>query len=252
MTQKIDIIGVGPGDPELLTLKGARIISEADIIVYAGSLIPPEVLSHAGENAVLYDSATMNLEEFTAVMVAGAKEGKRVVRLHSGDPSIYGAILEQMEIFTEAGVDFDVVPGVSSFLAAGAALKREFTVPGGSQTIILTRLAGRTPVPEKESLKSLASHHATMIIFLSSHMAGAVEKELLAEYPPDTPVAVVYKASRPDEKLIECELAGLSENMSREGISQTALIIVEPDIKKAQKSLLYDRSFTHKFRKAKT
>lgn len=202
---KLYFIGAGPGDPELITLKGKRLISEADVIIYAGSLVNPEILKYGKEGAAIYNSATMNLDEVLQVEIEALKAGKKVARVHTGDPAIYGAIQEQMDGLRAAGIpdeDFEVVPGVSSFLATAAALKQEYTLPGISQTVIITRMEGRTPVPPKEKLSLLAAHQATMCIFLSVH---AIEKvmETLKEggYPGDTPVAIVARATWPDQRI---------------------------------------------------
>ncbi|MEE8402403.1 MAG: precorrin-4 C(11)-methyltransferase, partial [Candidatus Hydrothermarchaeaceae archaeon] len=184
-------VGAGPGDPELLTLKAKRIIESADVIVYAGSLVNPEVLEYAKEGSQLHDSAAMTLEEIVEVMESAVRERKTVARLHSGDPSIYGAIGEQIRILERMGITCEIVPGVSSFQAAAALLGKEYTVPGGSQTVIITRLKGRTSVPESERLGELARHRASMCIFLSVHMVEEVVRELKTGYPGDTPAAIV-------------------------------------------------------------
>ncbi len=191
----VHFIGAGPGDPELLTVKGKKLIDEADVIIYAGSLVNPEVLSGAKEGARIYNSAVMNLEEVIEVMKEAEQKGEKVARVHTGDPAVYGAHREQMDELDRLGIEYEVVPGVSSFLAAAASLKKEYTLPGVSQTVILTRMEGRTPMPEKEKLADLARHQATMIIFLSVGRMEELARQLMTAYPPETPAAVVYKAS---------------------------------------------------------
>ena len=193
--EKVFFIGAGPGDPELITVKGQRIVKEADIIIYAGSLVPKEVIDCHKEGAEIYNSASMTLEEVMEVTINGIKAGKKVARVHTGDPAIFGAHREQMDILDEYGIEYEVIPGVSSFLASAAAVKKEFTLPSVSQTVICTRLEGRTPVPEKESLESLATHRASMAIFLSVHMIGDVVKRLATSYPMTTPIACLLYTS---------------------------------------------------------
>jgi len=244
-------VGAGPGDPELLTLKARRLLEEADLVVYAGSLINPEVLGFAGR-AELHDSSGMTLEEQVELMCGAARQGKRVVRLHSGDPSIYGAVAEQIRELRRRGVECELVPGVSSFLAAAARLGVEYTVPEVSQTVILTRMAGRTPVPEKERLEELAKHRASMVVFLSVSKIGEVVEALLHGYPPDTPAAVVYRASWKDEKVIRGRLKEIASLVEREKIKRSALILVGDFLAEHRKrSRLYDGSFSHGYRKGK-
>ena len=246
----VHFIGAGPGDPELLTVKGKRLIDEADVIIYAGSLVNPEVLGGAKEGALIYNSAVMNLEEVIAVMKEAEQQGKQVVRVHTGDPAIYGAHREQMDELDRLGIAYDVVPGVSSFLAAAAALKKEYTLPGVSQTVILTRMEGRTPVPEKEKLADLAKHQATMIIFLSVGQMEELARQLMASYPPETPVAVVYKASWEDEKIVMGNLTDIARKVKEAGITKTALTVVGDFLgDRYELSRLYDKHFTHEFRK---
>ncbi|MGI6110291.1 MAG: precorrin-4 C(11)-methyltransferase, partial [Eubacteriaceae bacterium] len=195
MKETVYMIGAGPGDPELLTIKGKRLIDQADIIIYAGSLVNPQVLADRKADAQVYDSAGMTLDEVIEVMKNGVDAGKKVVRVHTGDPSIYGAIREQMDRLEELDIPYEVVPGVSSFVASAAALKKEFTLPDVSQTVICTRLEGRTPVPETEKLEDLAAHRASMAIFLSVGMIDTVQEKLLMHYPPETPVAIVQRAT---------------------------------------------------------
>jgi precorrin-4/cobalt-precorrin-4 C11-methyltransferase len=248
---KVYFVGAGPGDPELLTLKARRLLEEAELLLYAGSLINPEVLKFA-RRAELRDSSGMTLEEQVELMHSAAKLGKRVVRLHSGDPSIYGAIGEQIRELRKRGVECELVPGVSSFLAAAARLGVEYTVPEVSQTVILTRMAGRTPVPEKERLAELARHRASMVVFLSvSHIEKVVEA-LLQGYSPDTPAAVVYRASWEDEKVIRGRLKEIASLVERENIRRSALILVGDFLEEHRKrSRLYDGSFSHGYRKNK-
>ncbi|EAX47826.1 precorrin-4 C11-methyltransferase [Thermosinus carboxydivorans Nor1] len=250
---KVYIIGAGPGDPELITVKGRRLLAEADVIIYAGSLVNPALLQYAKAGAQIHNSASMTLDEVITVMEEAVAMGKKVVRLHTGDPSIYGAIQEQMDVLAAKGIEYEVVPGVSSFLAVAAALKREYTLPEVSQTVIITRLEGRTPVPAKEKLASLASHNATMCIFLSVHMLEAVVAELIAGgYPPDTPVAVVQKASWPDEKILRGTLATIASIAAEAGVDRTAMIVVGKCLDgKYALSRLYSPDFGHMFREAK-
>ena len=225
----ITFIGAGPGDPELLTLKAARIIAAADLILYAGSLVNPDVLQHARTDARIYNTATLTLDEQISLMAEAAQKGLRVARLHTGDPTLYGATLEQMRRLDDLGLEYEVVPGVSSVFAATAALKTELTAPGGVQTLILTRAAGRTPVPESENLADLARHQASIVLFLSAALIKKAVRDLLAGgYTPETPVAVVYRASWPDELILRGTLADIVQKMQEAGISKQALIIVSP------------------------
>ena len=247
----IYFIGAGPGDPELITVKGKRLIDEADIIIYAGSLVNPQVLSGAKPEAEIYNSATMNLEEVLDVMKRGVAEGKWVVRVHTGDPSIYGAHREQMVELDKLGIPYEIVPGVSSFLAAAASLKKEYTLPGVSQTVILTRMEGRTAVPEREQIEALAAHQATMVIFLSVGEIETLSKRLQAGgYPADTPAAVVYKASWEDQKIVTGTLTDIAEKVKEAGIRKTALVTVVRFLGDTfELSKLYDAHFTTEFRK---
>lgn len=248
----IHFIGAGPGDPELITVKGKRLIDEADVIIYAGSLVNPQVLSGAKADARIYNSASMTLPEVIAVMEEGVRAGKQVVRVHTGDPSIYGAHREQMAELDRRGIPYDVVPGVSSFLAAAAALKREYTLPEVSQTVILTRMEGRTAVPEREQIEALAAHQATMVIFLSvGQIEGLCRRLQEGGYPPDTPAAVVYKASWEDEKIVTGALAELAGKVRQAGIKKTALVTVGRFLgDEFALSRLYDEAFSHEYRKA--
>lgn len=250
MDVQVYFIGAGPGDPELITLKGIKAIEKADIVIYAGSLVNPEILRYAKKEAAIYNSASMSLPEVLAVMEKAAAEGKLVARVHTGDPSIYGAIQEQMDALDEKGITYQVIPGVSSFVAAAAALKQEYTLPDVTQTVILTRMEGRTPVPEKEKLLSLAKHRATMCIFLSVHAINEVVAELKAGYSGDTPVAVIQKASWPEEKIVRGTLDTIAAKVEAADINKTALIIVG-DVFRGEyaKSLLYDQTFSHGYRR---
>jgi len=250
---KVFFIGAGPGDPDLITVKGAKKIAEADIIIYAGSLVNKEVIQQRKESAEVYNSASMTLGEVIEVMERGINEKKVVARVHTGDPSIYGAIREQMDILDEKGIEYEVIPGVSSFVAAAAAIKKEFTLPGVSQTVILTRMEGRTPVPEKESIEELAKHRATMCLFLSVHMIEKLVERLLTAYTVDTPIAVIQKASWKDQKVVTGTLGNIAERVKEEGITKTAQILVGDFLgDKYELSKLYDENFSHEYRKAKS
>ncbi|MCI8334826.1 MAG: precorrin-4 C(11)-methyltransferase [Lachnospiraceae bacterium] len=246
----VSFIGAGPGDPELLTIKGKKLIDSADIIIYAGSLVNPQVLSDAKEGAVIYNSAGMNLEEVLAVMKDGEEKGLKVVRVHTGDPAVYGAHREQMDALERMGIAYEVIPGVSSFLAAAAVLKKEYTLPGVSQTVILTRMEGRTPMPEGEKLLDLARHQATMIIFLSVGMIEELASTLRQAYREDTPAAVVYKATWEDQKIVRGTLRDIADKVKAAGICKTALTVVGDFLgDDYELSKLYDKTFTHEFRK---
>ncbi len=249
----VHFIGAGSGDPELITVKGKRLIGEADVIIYAGSLVNPAVLDWAKKDAEIYNSAVMTLPEVIGVMQDGESAGKQVVRVHTGDPSIYGAHREQMVELDKLGISYDVVPGVSSFLAAAASLKREYTLPGVSQTVILCRMEGRTPVPERERVEALAAHGATMIIFLSAGRIEELAGRLQAGgYPAQTPAAVVYKASWPDERIVRGTLSDIAEKTKAAGITKTALVTVGGFLgDDFELSRLYDENFSHEFRAAK-
>ncbi len=246
-------IGAGPGNPELLTLKGKRLLKEAEVVLYAGSLIGPPLLGWARPGAELHDSASLTLPQIVRIMVDGFRSGKRVVRLHSGDPSLYSAMAEQMARLQEEDVPFEVVPGVSSASAAAARLKRELTLPELSQTVIFTRRGGRTPVPERERLEELARVGATMVIFLSVGMVEEVVKELSAGYPPDTPTAVVYRVGWEDEKIIRCELGSLAKSVKSAGLKRQALILVGRALGElpGKGSKLYSPRFRHAGRRLK-
>ncbi|RQD74754.1 MAG: precorrin-4 C(11)-methyltransferase [Halanaerobium sp. MSAO_Bac5] len=247
---KVYFIGAGAGDPELLTIKGKKALQDSQIIIYAGSLVNPEILNYNPE-ADIYNSASLSLEEVIAIMKKAAAENKNLARVHTGDPSIYGAIKEQIDLLEKNNIDYQVIPGVSSFLAAAAALSAELTLPGVSQTVILSRQAGRTPVPEKEKLSKLAEHQASMAVFLSVQMIDEVVAELLAGYSQNTPAAVVAKASWPDQFIIRGTLADIAHKVKSAGIKKTALIMVgdflDPEY---EKSKLYDKNYAHEYRSA--
>jgi precorrin-4 C11-methyltransferase len=246
---KVVFVSAGPGDPELITLKGRKALSQADVVVYAGSLIPQGVLHHASPGAVLHNSAHLTLEEVLECLSNAAKAGKRVVRLHSGDTSLYSAIQEQMTLLDGAGICYEVVPGVSAFQAAAAALQAELTLPEVVQTVILTRAEGQTPMPETEALRNLARHQATLCIFLSARLAEKVQEHLLAAYPPDTPTAILYRVSWPDEKIVLTELRCLAKEIKEQQLTRTTLILVGKAIGGRQnRSRLYDRNHGHIFR----
>ena len=249
----ISIVGAGSGAADLITVRGARLLGQADVIVYAGSLVNPQLLSYAKEGCEIHNSAKMTLEEVVDVMAKAHFLGKNMVRLHTGDPSIYGAIREQMDALRQKNIPFEVVPGVSSFCGTAAALQAEYTLPGVSQTVIITRAAGRTPVPEKENIRSLAAHRATMAIFLSAGLLEQLEEDLVeGGYPPETPAAIVYKATWPDEKVCICQVSTLAETAQKEGINKTALILVGDFLgQQYDRSLLYHPNFTTGFREGK-
>jgi precorrin-4/cobalt-precorrin-4 C11-methyltransferase len=248
MRGEVSIIGAGPGDPELLTIKGRRLLDDADVIIYAGSLVNPALLK--GLNAETFDSAKLNLDEIVEIMRDKANKGKKVVRLHSGDPSIYGAIKEQMKRLDSLGIPYEVVPGVSSAMATAAALKEEFTLPEVTQTLIITRLGGRTPVPEKEALRRLSEIRASTLIFLSVHKIDRVVSELLNGYPEDTPVAVVERVTWPEERIVRGTLKDIAKKVRDAGIDKTAIIAVGDFMRGLKKeSRLYDKEFSHGYRK---
>ncbi|NLD16858.1 MAG: precorrin-4 C(11)-methyltransferase [Tissierellia bacterium] len=247
----ISFVGAGPGDPDLITIKGRRLLEEADIIIWAGSLVSPEHLKFAKETCETFDSKSMTLEDVIEVMERGTEEGKKIVRLHTGDPTIYGAIREQIDELDRLGITYEVVPGVSSFTAAAAAINREFTLPSVSQTVILTRNEGRTPVPLGEELESLAAHKASMAIFLSVQDIDSVVEKLIKGYgSEDVPVAVVFKATWPDEEVLFGTLGDISQKVKEANITKMSQILVGNFIEgEYELSKLYDKTFTHKFRK---
>ena len=249
---QVYIVGAGAGDPELITVKGQKLLQRADVIIYAGSLVNPALLELAKEGAEIHDSASMTLPEVIETIEKATTKGLMVVRLHTGDPSIYGAIQEQMDALKKKSIDFEVVPGVSSFLATAAALKQEYTLPGISQTVIITRNEGRTPVPEREKLRSLAAHQATMCIFLSITMLSEVVEELIAGgYAPDTPIAIVQRASWPEQKIVRATLETIVAEIAGRGIDRTAMIVVSRCLgADYDLSRLYAPEFSHMFREA--
>ena len=244
-------VGAGPGAKDLITVRGMRLLEQADVIIYAGSLVNPELLSYAGSGAKIYDSAKMTLEEVLAVIREAEEKGLTTVRLHTGEPSLYGAVREQMDVLAAEGISYESCPGVSACFGAAADLNLEYTLPGISQSLIITRMAGRTAVPERESIASFAAHHATMVIFLSTGMLKKLSEELIkGGYEADTPAAIVYKATWPDEKRVVCTVATLAEAAEQENIKKTALIIVGDVTAQAgyERSRLYAPEFTTEFR----
>ena len=245
------IVGAGPGAADLITVRGRKLLENADIIIYAGSLVNRELLEYRKSSCQVYDSASMTLEQVVETVEQAEKMGHMTVRLHTGDPCIYGAIREQMDAFEERGIPYEICPGVSSFCGAAAALEMEYTLPEISQSVVITRMAGRTPVPDKESVRSFASHQATMVIFLSAGMLEKLAGELAeGGYSSDTPAAVVYRATWPQEKVIRCTVGTMAEEALKEGIYKTALIIVGEAVaqKGYERSKLYDPDFTTEFR----
>lgn len=249
--EKIYFVGAGPGDKELITLKGYKILSKADIVIYAGSLVNPELLDYCKEGCTMYDSAKMSLEEIIGVMKDGAEKNKIVVRLQTGDISIYGSIREQAEELKKIGIEYESIAGVSSFLGAAASLGIEYTVPEISQSLVITRMEGRTPVPGSESLESFAKHKTSMAIFLSVQNIEKVSEKLIkGGYEKDTPVVVVYKATWEDEQMVYGNLENIAEKVKEAGIRKTALILVGRFLgDEYNYSKLYDKYFTHEYRK---
>ncbi len=246
----VHFVGAGSGAADLITVRGARLLSEADVIIYAGSLVNPEVLSYAGKDCEIYNSATMTLEQVIEVVRAAEAAGKTTLRLHTGDSSIYGAVREQFDELEKLGIEYDVCPGVSAFCGAAASLRAEYTLPDVSQTVIITRAAGRTPVPERESIRSLAAHQSTMVLFLSTSLTEKLQADLLAGgYPGDTPVAVIYKATWPDEKIYRCTVDTLHRTVTENGLRKTSLIIVGNCMGDHYlRSCLYHPEFTTEYR----
>ncbi|MBB6443940.1 precorrin-4 C(11)-methyltransferase [Bacillus benzoevorans] len=254
--RKIYIVGAGPGDPDLITVKGLKILQNADVILYTDSLVNDELIAQAKPEAEVLKTAGMHLEEMAAIMIDRVNAGKMVARIHTGDPSMYGAIMEQMALLKKENIACEVIPGVSSVFAAAAAIGAELTIPDLTQTLILTRAEGRTPVPEFEKLRDLASHHCTIALFLSATLTKKIVKELRsAGWKNDTPVAVIQKASWPDQKIVRTTLEHLDEDMQKNGIRKTAMILagwaLDPNIHDQDefRSKLYDVSFTHGYRK---
>ncbi len=248
----IHFVGAGSGAADLITIRGKSYLEQADVIIYAGSLVNPALLDDAKPGCEIFNSATMTLEEVIAVMERAEKEEKMTVRLHTGDPCLYGAIREQMDRLTELGIAYDVCPGVSSFCGAAAALRAEYTLPNVSQSVIITRMAGRTSVPERESIRSFAAHGATMVIFLSTGLLKELSAELVAGgYDADTPAAIVYKATWPDEKVMRCTVGTLYETAQANNVRKTALIVVGRCLEgEYDLSRLYAADFSTEFREA--
>lgn len=249
----VHFVGAGSGAADLITVRGSRLLAEADVIIYAGSLVNPELLEYKKEGCQVFDSAKMTLEEVFRVMEKAENDGLTTVRLHTGDPCVYGAIREQMDLLDEAGICYDYCPGVSAFCGAASALNMEYTLPGVSQTVIITRMAGRTPVPEKEEIAKLAAHNATMVIFLSTGMLEQLSGRLLAGgYREDTPAAIVYKATWPEERSYICTVGTLARCAEEHDVRKTALIIVGDAVAQAgyHRSELYHPAFSTEFRPA--
>ena len=248
----VHFVGAGSGAADLITVRGARLLGEADVVIYAGSLVNPDVLQYAGTDCKIYNSAEMTLEQVLEVIQAAEAAGKTTVRLHTGDSSIYGAVREQFDELDRMGIDYDVCPGVSAFCGAAASLKAEYTLPDVSQTVIITRTAGRTKVPERESFQSLAAHKATMVLFLSTKLTEKLQAELLeGGYEPETPVAVVYKATWPEEKIFRCTVGTLHQTVTENRLTKTSLIIVGSCMgEKYLRSRLYAPDFSTEYREA--
>ena len=248
----VHFVGAGPGAPDLITRRGAALLADADCIIYAGSLVNPALLGLAKPGCAIYNSAEMTLEQVLAVMKENEAAHKTTVRLHTGDPCLYGAIREQMDILDEKGIAYDSCPGVSAFCGAAAALRAEYTLPDVSQTVIITRAPGRTPVPERESIRSLAAHQATMCIFLSITMLDEVVRELIAGgYEENTPIAIVQRASWPEQKIVRATLATIAVEIQGKDIDRTAMIVVSRCLgADYELSRLYAPEFSHMYRKA--
>ena len=248
----VHFVGAGSGAADLITVRGARLLGEADVVIYAGSLVNPDILSYTKPDCEIHDSSRMTLEEVLSVIQKAEAEGKTTVRLHTGDSSIYGAVREQFDALEALGIEYDICPGVSSFCGAAATLKTEYTLPDVSQTVIITREAGKTPVPERESIRSLAAHQATMILFLSTSLSEKLQEDLLAGgYSGNTPAAIVYKATWPDEKIFRCSVETLHKTVTENKLKKTALIIVGNCLgDNYLRSLLYDPHFSTEFREA--
>jgi len=248
----VHFVGAGSGAVDLITVRGARLLNEADVVIYAGSLVNADLLTYTKPGCEIHNSATMTLEQVIDVIKAAEGEGKVTVRLHTGDSSIYGAVREQFDELEKLGIAYDVCPGVSAFCGAAASLKTEYTLPDVSQTVIITRAAGRTPVPEKESIRSLAAHQSTMVLFLSTSLTEQLQDDLLAGgYSGSTPVAIVYKATFPDEKILRCTVKTLHDTVTKNGLTKTSLIIVGDCMgDKYLRSMLYNPSFSTEYREA--
>lgn len=250
----IHFVGAGSGAVDLITVRGAKLLGEADVIIYAGSLVNPQVVTtYQKEGCMVHDSAKMTLEQVFSVMEDAEMKGLTTVRLHTGDPSLFGAIREQMDLLEKKNIPFAITPGVSSFSGAAAALKAEYTLPKVSQSVIITRMAGRTPVPEGEALREMASHGCTMVLFLSTGLLEQVETELLAgAYTTETPAAIVYKATWQEEKVFRCTVGTLAKTAKDNGITKTALITIGDFLgDQYERSKLYDPTFTHEFREGR-
>ena len=250
----IYFIGAGPGAADLITVKGKELLEKCDLCIYAGSLVNPDLLKYCKPECVIMNSAHMTLEEVIAAMVPAAQAGKLVVRLHTGDPSVYGAHREQIDLLRGYNLDYEIVPGVSSFCAAAAALKAEYTLPNVSQSVIITRMEGRTPVPPRQKIADYAAHNATMVIFLSAGMLEKLSSELIkGGYTAETPAAIVYKASWPDQMVVRCTVGTLAENAAKYGINKTALITVGGFLGiEYDRSELYNPTFAHGYREEET
>lgn len=246
----VHFVGAGSGAADLITVRGARLLGEADVVIYAGSLVNPELLKNCKPGCEIHDSAKMTLEQVIEVIQAAEGSGKTTVRLHTGDSSIYGAVREQFDELSKLGIEYDVCPGVSSFCGAAASLKTEYTLPDVSQTVIITRASGRTAVPERESIRALAAHRATMVLFLSTSLTEKLQRELLeGGYPAETPVAVVYKATWPEERIFRCTVDTLHRTVTEHGLTKTSLIIVGGCMgEKYLRSMLYHPEFTTAYR----
>ncbi len=251
----VHFVGAGPGAPDLITLRGKELLEQADVIIYAGSLVNPQLLDYAKPKCQIHNSAEMTLEEVLDVMRQAEKEGRVTVRLHTGDPCIYGAVREQMDVLDEEGIAYDSCPGVSSFCGAASALNLEYTLPEVSQSVIITRMAGRTPVPDKESIESFAAHQATMVVFLSTSMLEELSERLMAGgYTRDTPAAIVYKATWEDEKTYVCTVGTLAQTAREHKITKTALMIIGDAVSASsyERSRLYHPEFETEFRGKKS
>lgn len=249
----IHFVGAGSGAPDLITVRGQNLLREADVIIYAGSLVNPALLDVKKEGCAVYDSAKMTLEEVIEIMRQAEAQGKKTVRLHTGDPCVYGAIREQMDRLDSLGISYASCPGVSAFCGAAAALNLEYTLPNVSQSVVITRMAGRTPVPDRESIASFAAHHATMVVFLSTGLLERLSEQLIAGgYTADTPAAIVYKATWPEEEKYICTVGTLAQTAKEHGITKTALMIIGDAVTHSnyERSKLYDPAFTTEFREA--
>ncbi len=248
----VHFVGAGSGAVDLITVRGARLLQEADVIIYAGSLVNPDLLNYAKAGCEIHDSAKMTLEQVIDVIRAAEAAGKTTVRLHTGDSSIYGAVREQFDELEKLGIEYDVCPGVSAFCGAAAALRAEYTLPDVSQSVIITRAAGRTPVPDRESIRSFAQHRATMVLFLTTSLADDAQRQLIeGGYPEDTPAAIVYKATWPDQRIFRCTVGTLGETVRNNGLTKTSLIVVGGFLgDNYDRSKLYDPGFTTEFRQA--